>query len=56
MPQRTHRANHNDSPRPEGENRIIRKCMAELRILREEGVNVRGALALTTGDWTFGEK
>ena len=56
MPQRTHRANHNDSPRREGENRIVRKCMAELGILREEGVNVRRALALTTGDWTFGGK
>jgi hypothetical protein len=30
--------------------------MAELGILREEDVNVRRALALTTGDWTFGEK
>jgi hypothetical protein len=30
--------------------------MAELGILREEGVNVRRALALTTVDWTFGEK
>ena len=25
VPPRTHRANHNDSPRPEGENRIVRK-------------------------------
>ncbi len=56
MPQRTHQANHNVSPKPEGENRIVRKCMAELGILREEGVNVRRALALTTGDGTFGEK
>ena len=30
--------------------------MAELGILREEGVNVRRALPLTIGDWTFGEK
>ncbi len=26
--QRTCRANHNDSPKPVGENRIVRKCMA----------------------------
>jgi hypothetical protein len=56
VPLRTHWANHNDSPRSAGENRIVRKYMAELGILREEGVNVRRALALTSGDWAFGEK
>jgi hypothetical protein len=30
--QRTHGANHNSSPKPEGENSIVWKCMAELGI------------------------
>jgi len=45
VPQRTHRANHNDSPRPDGENRIVRKCMAEL------GISGEGLWQTQEGRW-----
>jgi hypothetical protein len=56
VPQRTHRANHNDSPRPEGENRIVRKCMAELGISGEAMAGAGKPMPSTTGEAGFGEK
>jgi hypothetical protein len=55
VPQRTHRANHNDSPRPEGENRIVRKCMQELGISREAMADAGIPIPSTIGEAGFGE-
>lgn len=56
MPQGTHRANHSGSPRPELENEIVRKCMAELGISGEAMAGAEGTMASTTGEAGFGEK
>src|ERR1035437_2055180 len=56
VPQRTHWANRSDSPRPEGENRIVRKCMAELGISGEAMAGAGRPMPSTTGEAGFGEK
>ena|ERR1035437_3612325 len=56
VPQRTHRANHNDSPRPKGENRIVWKYMAELGISCEAMAGAGRPMPSTTGEAGFGEK
>ena len=56
VPQWTRRANHNDSPRPEGEKRIVRKRMAELGISGEAMAGAGKPMPSTTGEAGFGEK
>jgi hypothetical protein len=54
--ERTHRGDPGHSPRHEAENGTVRKCLALLGILREEGKDARRALASTTGGKGFGQK
>jgi hypothetical protein len=55
-PQGTHRANHNDSPKPERENRIVWKCMAELGISGGVTAGAERPMASTNSALAFGEK
>jgi hypothetical protein len=48
--------NYDGSPRPEGENRIAPKCLAELGISCEVMAGAGRPMALTTGESRFGEK
>jgi len=55
-PQGTHRADHNGSPKPERENRIVWKCMADLGISGETTVGAERPMASTNRAVAFGEK
>ena len=52
----THRANGNGSPKPEGENRIVWKCMAELGISGGVTAGAERPMWSTNSALAFGEK
>ena len=52
----THRANHDGSPKPGGENRIVWKCMAELGISGGATVGSERSMPSTNRALAFGEK